>query len=384
MKKIIVLVLFAVTTWLLACRKDNPVVSEPSVEWDQTPYIIQYPSHIKPANQIISPAYNPLTKAGVALGRKLFYDPILSANNTQSCASCHNQRYAFTDPNFAEKGEKFSKGIHGDVGNRNSMPLFNLAYWELKSLSKPYLFFWDGRAPDLERQVFGPITNPIEMASKPEDVLNKLQNHPEYPRLFKKAFGTDSVYIFLVQRAIAQFMRTMISFGSRYDQYLASGNINILTEQEARGMIRFFGVNDNGTSGNGDCFHCHGGDKSLFLTDFSNKNNGLDGYTPPDSGLFKITNNPADLAKFKVPSLRNIALTAPYMHDSRFTTLEEVLNFYNSGIKVSSTVDPNISKHAGAGGIGLNLGPLEKADIVAFLKCLTDSTFITNPELSQP
>lgn len=373
MKKKSLLVFLVVLS--IACRKDKPIEEE--VLWDRAPYLIAYPSYFtNPQDFLKMPDNNPLTNAGVELGRKLFYDPILSANNTQSCASCHNQKNAFSD-----NGKKFSEGIHGLFGTRNSMPLFNLGYWESKSKTN-HRFFWDGGANDLERQVLAPIQSPIEMDESLLNVVNKLQVHSEYPKLFKKAFGSDSIYIFLVQKAIAQFERTLISFGSKYDKYLQTKNIAVFTQEEYSGMQTLFGVNDNGASGLGDCFHCHGSQGTYFLTDFDFHNNGLDVY-PTDSGLYRITNNISDFGKFKTPSLRNLVFTAPYMHDGRFSSLDSVVEFYNSGTKNSIYVDPLIGKHFTHGGT-LNLNIKQKADLVSFLKCLTDSTFITNPKFDKP
>jgi cytochrome c peroxidase len=301
------------------------------------------------------PPSNPLTVEGVALGRKLFYDPILSGNNQQSCASCHNQTFGFTDNNLA-----FSIGIDGIAGTRNSMPLFNLGYASN--------FFWDGGAATLESQVVGPITNPVEMHEEIPNCVTELNNHPEYPSLFKKAFGSDSVTIAMVMKAIAQFERTLLSGNSRYDRYVR-GTAS-LTPQEQNGLHIFQAASK------GDCTHCHtmGG----TFSDFGYRNTGLDSI-PADSGRAIITMNMTDAGKFKTPSLRNIALTAPYMHDGRFNTLQQVIDHYNTGFHYPFNLDPNL-RNAVKG----RMNQQEMDDLIAFLMTLTDSSLVVNPAFSHP
>lgn len=364
---LLILVLYA------SCVKDKKL--EFQQEGNPTPYIIEYPSYFTPNNYIPVSADNPLTNEGVELGRKLFYETMLSADNTLSCASCHDQSFAFTD-----KGLDFSIGITGEKGTRNSMPLFNLAYQENKSASI-HKFFWDGAAPSLERQSIVPIQAPNEMAASLPVVIARLQAHPTYPKLFKKAFGTDSIYTLLVQKAIAQFERTLLSFNSKYDRYLATRDLGVFTESERNGLFLFTSENnpDLGLKG-ADCFHCHGADKSIFMTDFQFHNNGLSA-NPTDSGLFRITNQLNDIGKFKTPSLRNLAFTAPYMHNGSLKTLEEVIDFYDSGVKNSPWVDPFIAKHLP---LGLQLTPEQKQDLISFLLTMTDSSFIKNTKFAKP
>lgn len=300
----------------------------------------------------VIPINNPQTIEGVALGKKLFFDSILSRNNAQACADCHSPENAFTD------SERFSDGIEGIFGNRNSMPLFNLA-WNYDEK-----FFWDGSSFSLEHQAFIPVSNPIEMASNWIEVEEKLQQHPEYPVLFEKAFGTTSIDSTLVTKAIAQFERTLISSNSKFDKYLL-GEAN-LTPQELNGFNVFMDETK------GDCFHCHGSDKNPLWTDNIFHNNGLD-ETFTDLGLGAVTGDPADNGKFKSPSLRNLAFTAPYMHDGRFATLDDVINHYSEGLKNASTIDPLMKKVAQG---GVQLSAKDKADLKAFLLTLSDFEFM--------
>lgn len=304
--------------------------------------------------QVKLPADNPLTHEGVALGRRLFHDPRLSINGTQSCASCHDQTHAFADP------RQFSLGAEGQVGKRNAMPLFNLAWHQA--------FFWDGRAPTLRQQVLMPIADAHEMHETPQHVCEKLQADADCAQAFAKAFGSPGVTPERLALALEQFLLTLISQNSRYDR--AARKLAELTESEKRGLQLFVTEFDpqRGLRG-ADCFHCHGG--TLFASQpFGN--NGL-ALGKDDIGQMAVTQNEADHGKFKVPSLRNIALTAPYMHDGRFTTLEQVVEHYSTGVQRSPTLDPNLAKHPED---GLHLTAQEKADLVAFLKTLTDEPFV--------
>ena len=308
----------------------------------------------------VIPSNNPQTEEGVLLGKKLFFDPNLSDDGSLACAGCHNATNAFTDTT------RFSDGIDGLFGNRNAMPLFNLA-WNYDNT-----FFWDGRDLGLENQVFEPITNPLEMHSTWEAVAEKLQAHPEYPELFNAAFGSQTIDSVLVSKAIAQFERTLISANSKFDKFLL-GTAN-LTPEESNGFTVFM------DESKGDCFHCHGSDNNPLWTDNKFHNNGLDS-TFSDLGLGNVTGDPADNGKFKTPSLRNLAFTAPYMHDGRFETIEEVINHYSEGLQNSTTIDP-LMKKVDQGGVQLSLQ--EKADLKAFLLSLSDTDFINNPNFSNP
>ncbi len=342
--KLLYIALFFV---FFSCKKDG------GDEYNPTFIELEYPSNYPPP--LLNPD-NPLTKEGVALGKKLFFDPQLSGNNTMSCATCHNPDFAFTD-----NGKRFSTGIDGTVGDRNSMPLFNLA-WNYTNR-----YFWDGRADGLENLVFEPIRDPREMKSDWITVVAKLKADKQYPDLFFKAFGIRKIDSVLVSKAIAQYLRTLISFGSKFDKFL-SKEID-LTPQELKGLNLIM------TEEGGDCFHCHTAADRLFGTHIMH-NNGLDTDAQfKDFGFELVTGNPADRAKFKTPSLRNIMLTAPYMHDGRFATIDEVLMHYIEGGKPSSTVDP-LMKHVGKG-LDLSISDIEA--IKAFLHTLTDSAFIFNP-----
>jgi cytochrome c peroxidase len=300
-------------------------------------------------------SYNPLTVEGIALGKKLFYEKSLSADNTISCGNCHKQQY-----NFSDGGEKFSKGVGGALGNRNSMALINMA-WNTT-------FFWDGRHSSLEAQIHDPVVNPIEMMESWPSVVSKLQNDPEYPDLFCQAFGTNTIDSSLVMKAIAQFLRSITSSKTRWDRFIRQ-EIQ-LTESEINGYQIF-------STEKGDCFHCHVPDNMLFM-DNQFHNNGLDA-TFTDKGLGGFTGNANDDGKFKTPTLRNIVFSAPYMHDGRFATLEEVIEHYNQGGTPSATIDPLMKKV----GVGLNLTASEKQDLLNFIKCLTDSSVLVNPAFGQ-
>ena len=308
----------------------------------------------------VIPSNNPQTEDGILLGKKLFFDPILSAGETLACAGCHTTANAFTDTS------RFSDGVNGLFGHRNSMPLFNLA-WNYDNT-----FFWDGREFGLENQAFEPITNPIEMNTSWEAVTEKLNAHPEYPALFDAAFGTQTIDSVLVSKAIAQFERTLISASSKFDKFLL-GTAS-LTPEETNGFNVFM------DESNGDCFHCHGSDNNPLWTNNKFHNNGLD-TTFSDLGLGNVTGDPADNGKFKTASLRNLAYTAPYMHDGRFETIEEVINHYSEGLQNSATIDP-LMKKVDQGGV--QLSSQEKADLKAFLLSLSDPEFINNPNFSNP
>lgn len=341
-------IVFALTICLVSLIACNETYQTTPYNW-QNPQLMIQPEF---------PSFNPMTVEGVNLGRKLFYDPILSKNNMQSCASCHTQEYGFTDD-----GLQFSTGVDGIQGDRNSMPTFNLA-WEKR-------FFWDGRSATLEDQILHPVINPIEMNISWGEVITKLNTHATYPELFKQAFNIDEIDSTHVSYAIAQFLRSIVSANSKFDKYLR-GEVE-LTLNELNGLTIY-------NTERGDCFHCHEGAGSGLYTDRTFKNNGLDVEADLEIGYMAVTGQVSDKGKFKVPTLRNIELTAPYMHDGRFATLEEVVDHYDSGGNNSSTIDP-LMKHVGT---GLNLTAQEKSDLVAFLKCLTDYSLISNTNYSNP
>lgn len=356
-----IVILSIIITTFFSCKKDlipisgctditatnyNPDAitdNESCNYFSTTPYLIQTPNGFP---EMDIPENNPMTVEGVILGEKLFKDPILSANNSLACINCHNQTYSFSDAN------QFSTGIENIQGIRNASALINLG-WNNS-------FNWDGSATTLEEQAFEPVINPIEMHDTWANVEDKLNAESEYIQLFKNAFNIDYIDSNHVVMAIAQFERTLISANSKFDRYLTGQEQ--LTPSELSGYAIF-------NSEKGDCFHCHG--TQLFMdNDFHN--NGLDTEPFLDIGLSKITGNANDNGKFKTPTLRNIEFSAPYMHDGRFTTLEDVIEHYNSGGKYSTTIDPLMKKL----GIGLQLTNQDKEDLIAFLKTLSDEAFI--------
>ncbi|MDP5157446.1 MAG: cytochrome-c peroxidase [Flaviramulus sp.] len=350
MKKLAIHILLIIFI-ILSCSNEDVQQYAP------TPSLLKIPELFE--NNILKPVIpsdNQQTVEGIELGKKLFFDPILSGDKTLACADCHAPENAFTD------SSRFSEGIDGSLGKRNSMPLFNLA-WNYDEN-----FFWDGGTFSLEHQAFIPVSDPTEMKNSWKQLQQELQKHPEYPNLFQKAFGTSKIDSTLVTKAIAQFERTLISANSKFDKYLL-GEV-ILTPEEVDGFNIFM------EETKGDCFHCHGSDKNPLWTDNIFHNNGLD-ETFTDLGLGTITGDPADNGKFKSPSLRNLIFTAPYMHDGRFTTIDEVINHYSEGLKNSSTIDPLMKKVA-QGGVGLSIQ--EKSNLKAFLLALSDYDFIGNPD----
>ncbi|GGM83427.1 methylamine utilization protein [Dyadobacter beijingensis] len=328
------------------------------------PYELKYPANF--GSRFTIPADNPTTQEGVYLGRMLFYEKKLSANNLLSCESCHEQRLAFTD------GRPVSPGVDGSFTPRSSMSLANLL-WVRN-------FFWDGRSQSLETQAAFPLTDPHEMGQSLAESVRKLQQTAPYPALFQGAFGPQGISEQNILKALAQFERTLISADSPYDRYLA-GKYRP-TAAEMRGMLLFENNPDpqKGIRG-ANCGHCHGGPKT-FKELFHN--NGLDS-TFEDAGREKITGQIMDKGRFRVPTLRNILLTAPYMHDGRFKTIEAVLDHYSDHIRQSPTLSSFLQDISNEpDGKSLGLAPQDKKDIIAFLGMLTDSTFMTNPAFSNP
>jgi cytochrome c peroxidase len=301
------------------------------------------------------PRDNPLLVERVELGKKLFFDKQISVNDRQSCADCHAPAKAFTD------GRKVARGAEGKFGERNSMPLFNLA-WKKE-------FFWDGRAKNLREQVLQPIQNPIEMHQSLTNLVVKLaaKSEDNYPVLFTAAFGSPQITAEKIALALENYLLTLTSFDSKFDR--VQRGLEKFTPEEQRGFELFSTEYDlrRGQFG-ADCFHCHGG--PLFQSQ-SFANNGLDN-TFPDLGRGKINGKKSDDGKFATPSLRNVALTAPYMHDGRFRTLEEVVEHYSTGVKRSATLDPNLAKHPDG---GVPLSAADKQALVTFLRTLTDAQF---------
>jgi len=327
------------------------------------PYQFSYPENF--GNRFKVPANNPTTKYGVYLGRVLFYETRLSANNRISCASCHQQSKAFTD------GKALSIGVDGVPTSRNTMALVNLL-WTRK-------FFWDGRSTGLEEQAAFPLTDPHEMGQPIEVSAHKLRAVKAYPLLFKRAFGDTAITPERIVKALSQFERTLISANSPYDRYLKKEYQP--TSIELEGMALFMNSPEPNIKRRGaDCAHCHGGVKTykeLF------HNNGLDSISR-DNGIQALTGLDSDHGRFKVPTLRNIALTAPYMHDGRFTSLEQVLDHYNAHLRTTHLSSFLKGVSNAKGGTTLQLTTYEKKAVIAFLNMLTDSSFVNNPEFSDP
>jgi cytochrome c peroxidase len=370
---------------LAACRKNpvgpqDPVGDLEDVPYNPQPYTIAKPSFFP---EVPVPADNPMTVDGVQLGRRLFYDPILSADGTMSCSSCHLPAGSFTD------NKAVSIGIDGLPGKRSSMSLLNIAYANTG-------LFWDGRAATLEEQALLPVEDPVELHHTWPQVVEELKTHPTYPELFRKAFGIadrSEITKELAAKAIAQFERILISSGtSRYDRY-KQGDHTALDDDEIDGMIMFFdeAVSVGVNLPDAQCFHCHQGDMLNSADYFSN---GLDavsdwnGYT--DRGRGTVTGVQTDNGKFRSPTLRNIALTAPYMHDGRFQTLEEVVDHY--GEQGKSQVPYQHLFVSQIGFVVPNSNPVQyqplsvqhKQALVKFLHTLTDTAFINNPDIQSP
>lgn len=321
-----------------------------------TPYVFPKPLNFPP---IPKNEANIVTNEGVELGRYLFYDPILSADSSIACSSCHKQKFAFSDsPN------SFSKGINAQLQKRNTPALFNLAWY-----SK---LFWDGRVANVEQQVFHPVREKTEMNMNWVEVAKRISRNKFYVEKFKLVFGTVKIDSVFISKAIAQFERTLISHNSRYDKVIR--NEEKFTMDELEGMELINEMNK------GDCLHCHTTDADGLGTTGLFANNGLDTIFK-DLGLGAISNNEREMGRFKIPSLRNLLFTAPYMHDGRFKTLEEVLDFYSEGLKPSSTIDSKMTfAHRG----GAKLTKEEKRKIIAFLKTMSDSVFIKDKRFSDP
>ena len=355
---------------LITCGKktpDPPTIDSndlTNIPFNPQTYTIPIPDSIS-FPKITSPTDNPLTSEGIELGRRLFYDPILSRDSGMSCASCHKQKFAFTD------GLSVSKGIDSISGVRSAMSLTNIAYAN-KGL------FWDGRAATLEDQALEPIENIVEMHDLWTNVETKLRRHADYPTRFRKAFGiakkTDITKT-LATKAIAQFERTLISSNAKIDRI--ARRFTDFTDQEYDGYGLFTNI---GTYPDAQCLHCH---NSPFFTANNYFNNGLDSAANltdfKDLGRGKVTININDNGKFRAPTLRNIELTAPYMHDGRFKTLEEVMDHYASGGHYALNEDPFIPQIK-----SINLTQKQKNSIIAFLKTLTDTTFVQNPAFANP
>lgn len=335
--------LLVVGWWMVSCKNDPPT----------TP--VQNSLFKQPA-EFGQPLYNfsqnPVTQAGFELGRRLFYDPILSVDSSLSCGGCHKQFSGFSDFDH-----RVSHGVFDRFGNRNTPSLANLAW-----MSE---FAWDGGVNHLESFPILPITKDFEMGNTLPNLVNTLSKHPQYPQLFKNAFGKDTITTQGIFRALAQFLACMVSDNSTYDQFIRGKAT--LTSLELEGLQLF----------RSKCSNCH--PEPLF-TDLSYRNKGVEALIT-DSGRALITGASADIGKFKVPSLRNVAISRPYMHDGKIETLRQVLDFMASGIHNSAQLDPTLIKNGQA---GIPLTESEKDKLEAFLKTLTDNTYINNPLFKDP
>ncbi|PHS28498.1 MAG: methylamine utilization protein [Robiginitomaculum sp.] len=320
-----------------------------------------------PLNEDNTPVGNPVTNAGATLGRVLFHDKRLSINDTISCSSCHEQSIGFSDPDV------LSTGFVGGHTGRHSMGLANARFYA------PGAFFWDERAATLEDQVLMPIQDGVEMGMTLSQLLPKLQAVDFYPALFSSAFGDDTITADRISRSLAQFVRSLVTTNSKFDQAYINGTVDnpdfagTFTAEELLGKRLFMPSPGSGVQSLG-CAACHGTTTQILSVA---ENNGLDANTDADQGVGN--------GRFKAPSLRNIAVRGPYMHDGRFSTLEEVVEFYNSGIQDH----PDLSPHLREGGPGgpprrMNMTTEEKAALVAFLKTLTDNGFLTDSRFSDP
>jgi len=296
----------------------------------------------------------PISAEGVFLGKQLFFDPILSRDSSISCSSCHKPESAFSDG-----GKTFSAGVEGRMQKRNTPPLFNLA-WSEK-------FFWDGRAISLTDQAMQVVSSHNEMDLAWSEAVSRIKNDKAYEMFFRRAFPGEIIDSNLVTNALAQFQLTLISADSKFDRVLRGEDV--FTKEEFAGFVF---VNDQSM---GNCLHCHTTDAHALGTNAGFANNGLSFFG--DEGKYGLTSKNEDRGKFKVPSLRNLVFTAPYMHDGRFETLKEVLDFYSEGVHFSEHMDPQMKYFT------LNR-PLfseeEKNHMLAFLKTMSDTTFVSNPE----
>ena len=348
------------------CRKDRVVDTIVSTSPIGSPYTLEIPQGF-PAPYI--PSDNPLTIEAIKLGRHLFFEKRLSADNSMSCSSCHLQLAAFTD------GKIRSEGIRGLKTRRHAMALFNLAWQEH--------FFWDGRAMSLEQQALMPIEDEFELDNSLDTVVERLSKDPLYQQLFTDAFGDDQVTPQRIGKAIAQFERTIVSANSEFDSVI---RLKTKAEFSDLGARRGF---DMFSSENGDCFHCHGHLETAFQLgafgrDLQFINNGVLSAADQffDKGREEVTGDTADRAHFKVASVRNAEFSIPFMHNGSIPDLDSLILFYEKGIHITPSIDPNINKINGLG--RKNWSVAEKEDLKKFIKSLTDYKFLTDTNYSSP
>lgn len=341
------LVILLVLPFLMSCSNDD------DQEYQNIPIDFQVPSNFPPLAYDLS--NNPLTEKGFELGKKLFYDGRLASDGLVSCGFCHIQEDAFT-----HHGHTVSHGVNNNVGTRNAPPIQNLAFQTA--------FMWDGATTHLDLQSIIPFTSPIEMNGNFSDAIIMMKGDATYRKLFKQAFPDGEINSENMLKALGQFMVMVTSSNSKFDKYRRNEPGGTLSTNELEGYEIF----------NDKCASCHATD---IFTDNSYRNNGLP-VNPAvnDIGRYRVTELEQDLYKFKVPSLRNIEKTAPYMHDGRFFTLEAVLNHYSSGVVNSSTLDASLNN---SGALGIPLSASEKTKLIAFLKTLTDNEFLSNPKYAE-
>ena len=343
-----VLTYLIILFYMVSCKKE--AVIKPVVKSVDTTYTSTF-SFNQPSN-FPSPHYtfykNSLTQKGFEIGRYLFYDPILSLDSSISCSTCHAQQHGFADHNIP-----LSKGVDKKFGTRNAPALMNLA-WSTS-------FMWDGGVNHIEVQPLVPLTSEHELGETMANLVIKLNKNSFYKKKFKEAFGVETITDQKLLHALAQFTSMLISSNAKYDQVMAGKTS--FTNQEQQGYELF----------KAKCANCH--TEPLF-TDYSFRNTGLE-TNFKDIGRERVTQDPADRGKFKVPTLRNVEFTYPYMHDGRLFNLEQVLAFKSNGIQDSPTLDPSLKN-------GLNLSKEEQQAIIAFLKTLSDYTFIGNPMYAEP
>ena len=362
-----------------ASRQDLLSTVERALQLPTTPF--NYSAPVLPlsftVNPILAQDNTPLANLtsdlGATLGRALFYDKRLSTNQTVSCSSCHQQAHGFSDP------RKLSVGFNGGLTGRNSMGLSHARWYQRRH------FFWDERANTLEDQVLQPIQNATEMGMTLDTLTNRLAAEPYYTNLFANTFGSTAITSDRISRALAQFVRSIVSVRSKYDTGV-SNNFSNFTAQENLGRQIFLGQVSNPPNPPATCAACHGTDN--FVPGPVLNNNGLE-FPYVDLGVGGITGNQVDNGKFKVPSLRNIELTAPYMHDGRFATLEEVVEFYDHGVVDNPNLSPPLRLPPPPGQTvgpvrSLNLTQPQKAALVAFLKTLTDLNLAADGKYSDP
>jgi len=357
--------LIVFTALWISCKKSGPV--DPGFQ--PTPYEFGIPFRFP--DQLRIPADNPTTVEGVELGRRLFYDGRVSGrsdpDSMMSCATCHLQSRSFE---CGIDHPLFTGGHpHGATGiptPHYMMPLINLLW-------TPSGYLWNGSVAEIEAFTWMAIVAPHEMNSDTNRAKTLISQTPGYPEMFRKAFGSNQVTVRNMGRAIAQFVRTLISADSKFDRYLR-GEVQ-LSPSERNGYVLFM------TEEGADCFHCHGGEGNPLFTTGLFYNNGKDTVFSDTRDRYMVTGDPADHGAYKAPTLRNIIFTAPYMHDGRYKTLDQVLEFYNTGVLMGPCTHP-LMHHAPEGGVLLS--PAELSDLKAFLLTLTDSSFLTNPKFGPP